>query len=417
MYVEIICMQEKIITLENGLRITYKYVPYTRNVHCGYVIDVGGRDDEAITGMAHFMEHILFKGTEHRKTFHILNAIEAVGGDLNAYTTKEKTCVYLSIHADYFERAVDVLTDIVFFSVFPEKEIVKERQVITEEIDMYRDAPDEAIFEDFDLQIFPEHALGAPILGTKSTVADIEKQAIIQFHQKFYKSDKVVFSIVGNVSEKEVMKMANKYLLKIPASHADYQRNEPNLSPQKTQIVKINTHQAHEVIGGKAMGIHSPDYAAFILLQNILGGPAMNTRLNMNIREKYGLAYSISSFYSPFIDTGIWGIYYACEAKNVEKVRKKVQKELEDMQNKTLGKVQFNQAQQQLIGQMLLGNENLPNQMLGMGKELLDYGKILKLDDFIAQILALKATDIQGIAKKYFEEEVICNILYMPEEE
>lgn len=410
-------MQEKIITLSNGLRITYKYVPYTRNVHCGYVVDVGGRDDADCTGMAHFMEHIVFKGTKNRKTFHILNAIEAVGGDLNAYTTKEKTCVHVSINADFFEKAVDVLTDIVFHSIFPEKEIAKEKQVIMEEIDMYRDAPDEAIFEDYDLQIFPEHDLGKPILGTKETLQIIDKEKITTFHQRYYRTDKIVLSIVGNVTEKQVLKVAEKYLSSIVGAQSDIKRSLPTLAPIKEINAKISGHQAHEILGGRAMGIHSEHYTGFVLLQNILGGPAMNTRLNLNIREKHGLAYNISSFYSPFIDTGIWGIYYACEPNSVEKVRKKILKELADLKDKTMGTVQFKQAQQQLIGQLILGNENLPNQMLGMGKELLDYGKILQLDDFVTQIEKLQATDIQELAKFYFAEKELNRICYLPEED
>ncbi|MFN0200854.1 MAG: M16 family metallopeptidase [Bacteroidia bacterium] len=410
-------IKEKIITLPNGLRVTYKYVPHTRLVHCGYVIDVGGRDDrEMETGMSHFIEHLIFKGTQKRKTFHILNYLESVGGDVNAYTSKEKTCVYASLASEYFERAVDVLTDIVFCSTFPEKEMAKERQVIMEEIEMYRDAPDEAIFEDFDLLIFPNHALGLPILGSKESLQHISQQHILDFTKNSYTSDRIVFSIVGNVSEKEVMKWVDKYLAPLEIGKGKATRLAPAPYTANQQIVEIATHQAHEVIGGVACSIYADEYAAFLLLNNILGGPAMNTRLSLNIREKYGWVYNINSFYSPFLDSGIWGIYYACDAGNLEKVRKKVYKELDELRSKKMGTVQFMQAQRQLSGQLLLGNEHLGSQMLGMAKEVLDFDKLIPLEEYLAEIQAITAEQLWEVANVYFEESKLSRLTYLPAE-
>jgi len=410
-------MQETIITLSNGLRIAHKYIPHTRLVHCGYIIDVGGRDDgEGKAGMSHFIEHLIFKGTQKRKTFHILNYIESVGGDLNAYTTKEKTCVYASLTKDYFERGIDVLTDIVFNSIFPDKEIGKERQVIMEEIDMYRDAPDEAIFEDFDLLLFPNDSLGLPILGTKDTLSSIEKADIQAFIAENYTTDRIVFSVVGNVTEKEVRKMADKYMSHIPIKQGKATRKAPeNFSPSH-KIVQINTHQAHEVMGGRACDMQSDEYCTLLLLNNILGGPAMNTRLNLNIREKYGWAYNISSFYSPFVDSGIWGIYYGCEGKNLEKVRAKVMKELAELRNKKMGVLQFSQAQKQLKGQLWLGNESAVSQMLGMGKEILDHEELIDFDRYLADIDKVTAEELQEVANKYFEEKELQILTYQPNE-
>lgn len=411
-------MSEKIIELPNGLRIAYKYAPHTRSVHCGYIIDVGGRDDfEDAAGMSHFIEHLVFKGTTRRKTFHILNYIESVGGDVNAYTTKEKTCVYASLSSEHVERAIDVLTDIVFFSIFPEKEIVKEKQVILEEIDMYRDAPDEAIFEDFDALVFPNHSLGIPILGTKESLPLIDREKIAAFRNTFYTKERIVFSIAGNITEKELMKWANKYMKDLPLLSGNPPRIKPLEWTAKNETVEISTHQAHEVIGGRAIDMRHEDYAAFSMLVNWLGGSAMNSRLNLNIREKYGWAYNISAFYAPFLDTGLWGIYYACDVSNLKKIRNKVIKELSESSKKVMGSLQFSHIQKQLIGQLVLGNENLVNQMLGMGKELLDFGKLIAFEDYIKRIEKVNPIYFQGVAERHFTEKNTGIITYLPKEE
>lgn len=411
-------MSEKIIELANGLRIAYKYAPHTRSVHCGYIIDVGGRDDfEDAAGISHFIEHLVFKGTSRRKTFHILNYIESVGGEINAYTTKEKTCVYASLNAEHVERAIDLLTDIVFFSIFPEKEIVKEKQVILEEIDMYRDAPDEAIFEDFDNLVFPNHSLGIPILGTKESLPFIDKAKIEAFKNTFYTQERIVFSIAGNITEKELMKWADKYLKHLPLLSGNPPRIKPNTWEIKHENVEISTHQAHEVLGGRAIDLHDNAYAAFSMLINWLGGPAMNSRLNLSVREKHGWAYSISSFYAPFVDTGLWGIYYACDVSNLKKIRNKVYKELAECTQKTIGNLQFLHIQKQLIGQLILGNENLVNQMLGMGKELLDFGKLIDFEDYIQKIEIVTPTEFQGVAENHFHEKNIGILTYLPNKE
>lgn len=409
---------EKLITLSNGLRIAYKYVPYTRIVHCGYIIDNGGRDDrEGEAGMAHFIEHLIFKGTQKRKTFHILNYLESVGGDMNAYTTKEKTCVYASLGAEHFERAVDVLTDILFFSTLPEKEIQKERQVIMEEIDMYRDAPDEAIFEDYDLLLFPHHAMGLPILGTKETLSKIQKSHISRHMQQNFTADSIVLSIVGNVTEKEVMKMADKYLSHLQLSQGTTQRVKPHPIQVAHQKVLIPTHQAHEIIGGEAISLKDDTYATFVLLNNILGGPAMNTRLSLNIREKHGLTYNISSFYAPFTDCGIWGIYYACEHSSLKRVRKMVLKELNDLREVKMGNLQLSQAKKQLAGQLMLGNENLSGQMLGMGKEVIDFGEIVNFEKYLADIERITAENVQDCAHQFFQIDTLSTLTYEPQED
>jgi predicted Zn-dependent peptidase len=408
-----LAMDTKLIELENGLRVVYKYIPYTRTVHCGYVINSGSRDDiQGRMGMAHFIEHMIFKGTSKRKTFHILNYLESVGGDLNAYTTKEKTCLYASMVAEYFERATELLTDITFNSTFPEKEITKEKQVISEEIDMYRNAPDEAIFEDFDEIIFPNHSLGAPILGTKASIKQFTKADVRDRINRSFIQGEVVFSIVGNVSEKTVRRVIKKYLEPVSIPGGKIIRYQPSGDQVRHLEVPISTDQAHEIMGGRAYALRKELYLPFLVLNNMLGGPAMNSRLNLNIREKHGLSYSISSFYSPYLDSGMWGIYYACETKNLHRIRRLVKKELQYLGQNSLGALKLSQAKKQLIGQLTLGYENLLNQMLGQAKDLLDYGKVSTFGDYIKGIESITSMQLQDAAREIFQENPISVITY-----
>lgn len=403
-----------LIELANGLRVVYKYVPYTRIVHCGYVINAGSRDDlDGEAGMAHFIEHMAFKGTAKRKTFHVLNYLDSVGGDVNAYTTKEKTCFYASLMSEYFERAVELLTDITFYSTFPEKEIAKEKQVISEEIDMYRDSPDEAIIEDFDQMIFPDHGLGYPILGTKDSITDFDQGKLIAHIRRTFAEGRVVFGIVGNVTEKEVKRVIDKYLAPLEMPSGVQRRLHPLLPQLNEKKVEISTEQAHETLGGRAYALRRELHAPFTLINNLLGGPAMNARLNLNIRERYGLTYTISSFYSPFLDTGIWGVYYACDPANVERIRRLVMKELRVLWEKPLGPVALSQAKRQLVGQLTLGNEYLLNQMLGMSKDVLDFGQIISFASYLEEIEAINVKQVQQTAEEIFRDSPLSLITYM----
>ncbi|MEO0471276.1 MAG: pitrilysin family protein, partial [Bacteroidota bacterium] len=406
-------MEAKVFELKNGLRVVYRHIPYTRAVHCGYVINSGSRDDrEGQQGMAHFIEHMIFKGTSKRKTFHILNYLESVGGDVNAYTTKEKTCLYASLAANYFERAVELLTDITFHSTFPEKELDKEKRVISEEIDMYRNTPDEAIFEDFDQMIFPEHSLGDPILGTKDSIRTFTKDHISKHLRSAFTRENVVFGIVGNVKEKEVEKVIAKYIAPIELPGGNPVRYQPNLRQEQDLTVANTTEQIHEIIGGRAFPMQRDLYVPFLLLNNLLGGPAMNSRLNLNIREKHGLSYSISSFYTPYLDSGIWGIYFACDPDNLNRIRRLVNKEMKSLVEKPLGVVRLNQAKKQLQGQLVLGAESLLAQMLGMSQDLLDFGRLTTFAENLNQIETVSAAQIQDAAKMIFQELPLSRITY-----
>ncbi|WNJ16003.1 pitrilysin family protein [Pontibacter sp. G13] len=407
-------MDTKIHELPNGIRVVHKYIPYTRAVHCGFIINTGSRDDlDDQMGMAHFIEHMVFKGTAKRKTYHILNYLESVGGDLNAYTTKDKICLYASMVSDYFGRATELLTDITFHSTFPSQEIVKEKQVISEEIDMYRDMHDEAIFEDFDDMIYPEHSLGKPILGTKSSISTFTQDHLRAHLKRTFLQGNVVYGIVGNVQEREVKAVIDKYLAPLELPTGETIRMVPNLTQGEDRKVEISTGQCHEIIGGRAYAMRKGHYVPFLLMDNLLGGPAMNSRLNLNIREKHGLTYSISSFYRPYQDSGMWGIYFACERKNLGKIRKLVEKELKSLADKKLGILQLSQAKKQLIGQITLGYENLLNQMLGDSKDLLDWDEISPFSDYVEAVESVTAAQIQDAAQEIFRHQQVSRITYL----
>lgn len=407
-------MEPQLIELQNGLRVVFQHIPYTRTVHCGYVINVGSRDDRpGEIGMAHFIEHMLFKGTAKRKTFHILNYLESVGGDVNAYTTKEKTCFYASMMSEYFERATELLTDITFHSVFPEREIVKEKQVISEEIDLYRNTPDEAIFEDFDEMIFPGHGLGHPILGTKASISTFTQQQMRVHSQRSFVQEQVVYSVVGNITEKELRRVIDKHLAPIRLPTGQPQRHAPGAARVRELKTGIEQDQAHEIIGGRAYPMREDRYVPFMVLNNLLGGPAMNCRLNLNIREKYGLTYTISSFYSPFLDSGMWGIYFACEKDNLPRIRRLIDKELDTMRQKPLGVVRLSQTKKQLMGQLVLGYENLLNQMLGIAKDVLNHGYVVPFQDMLQEIEAVTAAQIQDVAQELFDRDARSRITYL----
>lgn len=403
----------RLIELPNGIRVVHQYAPHTRAVHCGYIIDTGSRDDRKDqAGMAHFVEHMTFKGTAKRKMFHVLNYLDSVGGDVNAYTTREKTCLYASLMQEYFERAAELLTDITFSSAFPEKEIEKEKLVIADEIDMYRDSPDEAIIDDFDQMIFPDHGLGAQILGTKESIRSFDQASMRGYIQRHYTARRVVFSVAGNVTPERMERVIRRHLLPLSLPEGSLDRHAPEKPSFRERSVGTHTEQNHEVIGGRAYALRQGHYAAFSLLNNLLGGQAMNSRLNLNIRERYGLSYNIQSFYTPYIDAGIWGVYYSSDPANMERIRNLVYKELRKLWEQPLGPVALSQAKRQLIGQLTLSHEHLLNQMLGMAKDVLDFGQIIPFGQHIAEIEALTAPLLQEAAVEIFRDSPLSLITY-----
>lgn len=405
-------MEYNLHELDNGIRIIHKQIP-GKIAHCGFIINTGSRDEMlSESGIAHFIEHTIFKGTLKRKSHHILNRIDSVGGEINAYTTKEKTCVYASFVVDYFERATELLSDILINSTFPEKEIEKEKEVIIDEIHSYQDTPFEQIYDDFEEFVFANHSLGMNILGTEDSVNKINRDAILNFINKNYSTNQIVFSIIGDVSEKKIKQISKKYLETIPTKTNPLVRVDFNdYKPFQKSIEKDN-YQSHCILGNIAYGASDKKKPGFILLNNVLGGPAMNSRLNMTIREKYGYAYSVESSYTSYTNTGIFSIYLGTDQKYINKSIALTLKELKKLREIRFSSIQLHRAKVQLLGQIALSEENNTNIMLGIGKSLLNYGKVDSLEEVYEKINLITANDLLEISNEVFNEQQLSTLIY-----
>ncbi len=399
----------------NGIRVVHKQIRSTKIAHVGIMLDIGSRDEtEEEQGIAHFWEHMAFKGTQKRKAYHIINRLESLGGELNAYTTKEKICFYASLMDIHLDKAVELLTDITFNSVFPEKQIEVERGVILEEMSLYRDTPEDALQDEFDELLFPNHMLGKNILGSEQTVNSFHREDFQNFVSKHLNTHKIVISSVGNFTLKKVLKYLDKYVANIPSkNHTPKRTVFKGYSPIQKEIIKPIT-QSHCAIGSTAYEIGHPDRLTFFMLLNILGGPGMNSRLNLSLRENHGLVYGIDASYSPYTDTGAMGIYFATEKKNLKKSINLVWKEFERLRNKPLGTLQLNTAKQQLKGQLAMSEENYSGVMLVMAKSLLDLNKIRSIDEIFSNIDAITASQLQDIAQETLIKENMSILSYIP---
>lgn len=388
----------------------------TKIAHSGFIMDVGSRDElPEQQGLAHFWEHMAFKGTLKRKSFHILNRLESVGGELNAYTTKEKICFYSSVLDKHFEKSFELLTDITFNSVFPEKEIEKERGVILEEMSMYLDTPEEAIVDEFDAVVFDGHPLGNNILGTKESVSGFTKQDFLNFINRNLSNDSLLFCSVSNLPFEKVVKLAEKYLKDIPAVHKKRERVAFTDYKPKAITVEKPISQAHCVLGCPAYALSDDRRIPFFMLVNILGGPGMNSRLNLAVREKHGLVYTIDANYATYMDTGLLSIYFGTEKKQLKRTTSLVLKELKKLREKPLGSLQLHTAKEQLMGQLAMAEESNIGLMMMIGKSILDQGKVESLNEIFEQIKNIKAGDLVDIANDVLREEHLSFLNYVPD--
>ena len=401
--------------LPNGIRIVHQEVTHTRLVHCGFILDIGSRDEsKEQEGLAHFWEHMAFKGTKKRKAFHILNRLDSVGGELNAYTTKEKICFYSSVLQTHFSKSAELLCDITFNSIFPPKQIERERQVILEEMAMYRDSPDDSLQDEFDAAIFQNHALGRNILGTEETVSRFTQQDFFEFISSRLDTSKIVFSVVGNISFAKVLKQVEPFLKNIPAKNSEFVRAPFQNYAPINKVVHKEISQTHCAMGKPALSIFDPNRFKLFLLNNILGGPSMNSRLNLALREKYGYVYNVESVYQAYTDTGFIGIFYGTEEGTSKKARKIVLKEIQKIREKKLGTMQLHMAKEQAIGQMAMAEENYASLMLVFGKSLLDKGRIDPLDAIFNIIRNTTGEELQDIANQLFNEDEFSFLTYLP---
>ena len=399
-------------TLENGIRIIHLH-SISDVGHCGLMINAGSRDEENHEhGMAHFIEHTIFKGTKKRKAYHILSRMDDVGGEINAYTGKEETAIHTSFLKNDYERALELISDISFNSIFPGKEITREKEVIIEEINSYKDDPAELIFDDFEELIFKNQPLGKNILGNPKDLRRFTKKDIESFIAKNYHTNEMVLCSVGNIPFKKFKQLAEKYFGHIPANPRIKARTVIEEYKPELKIIKKKTHQTHCIIGNIAYNAHDDKKIAMILLDNLLGGPALNSRLSLLLREKHGYAYHVESNYSPYSDVGVFSIYFGTDKENFDKCIKLIKKEFQSLQNKKLGSVQLKKAKRQLFGQIAINSENNANLMLAMGKSFLLFNKVDDLKKIKEKIEAITVEDIQDIANEVLDCEKMSMLVY-----
>lgn len=393
-------------TLSNGIRILLKHSA-SAITHCCFVVNAGSRDEpEHKDGLAHFIEHLLFKETETRSTNQILNRLELVGADLNAYTTKEYTCIHASLLRQHLERTVDLFQDILFHSTFPQQELEKERGVILDEIASYLDQPEEAIQDDFEELLFSGHPLGKNILGTPETVGAMDKSDIKHFMEANYDTSEMIFAVFGDHDFKKLVKLAEKYFGVIPANHSKKIRLRPHDNKGEKLTIERPITQAHCIIGNRAYSAAHHNKTGLLLLNNLLGGMGMSNRLNLEIREKYGIAYTIESNYTPLTDTGIFSIYFGTDPEKAEKALRLVHKELKKLRDQKLGSLQIQQAKQKFIGQIALAEENRMGLIISMAKSLLDFDHVDTLDQIFEKINACSAEQLLEISNEVFDDSM-----------
>lgn len=451
-------MKYNTYTLDNGLRIIH--LPSdSKVVYCGYQINAGTRNEEpGEEGLAHFCEHVTFKGTERRKAWHILNCLESVGGDLNAYTNKEGTVYYSAILKEHIARAVDLLTDIVFHSVYPQAEIDKEVEVICDEIESYNDSPAELIYDEFENIIFKGSPLGHNILGTAEQVRSFKTKDALRFTRKLYRPDNAIFFAYGDIDFKKLVKLIRKALAdddsgkvaenaansvgklaeeKLPqiSQFTQISGDENSITTEKsvssvksvgpenypsvgkeiagqTIVMQKNTHQAHVMIGTRAYDVNDSRRMPLYLLNNMLGGPGMNAKLNLALREHNGLVYTVESTMVAYGDTGIWSIYFGCDEHDVKRCLRLVRKELDKFMQKPLSEAQLKAAKKQIKGQVGVACDNRENFALDFGKSFLHYGWEKNVDRLYEQVDEITAEQIQAVAQELFDKDRLTTLIF-----
>ena len=433
-------MKYNTYTLDNGLRIIH--LPSdSKVVYCGYQINAGTRNEEpGEEGLAHFCEHVTFKGTERRKAWHILNCLESVGGDLNAYTNKEGTVYYSAILKEHIARAVDLLTDIVFHSVYPQAEIDKEVEVICDEIESYNDSPAELIYDEFENIIFKGSPLGHNILGTAEQVRSFKTEDALRFTRKLYRPDNTIFFAYGDIDFKKLVKLLKTLNMehgtlnfmnsktsetptaemeagdanhKVQSSKFKVQSKEVQSKVEgQTIVMQKNTHQAHVMIGTRAYDVNDSRRMPLYLLNNMLGGPGMNAKLNLALREHNGLVYTVESTMAAYGDTGIWSIYFGCDEHDVKRCLRLVRKELDKFMQKPLSEAQLKAAKKQIKGQVGVACDNRENFALDFGKSFLHYGWEKNVDRLYEQVDEITAEQIQAVARELFDKDRLTTLIF-----
>ncbi|MBT3383625.1 MAG: insulinase family protein [Prolixibacteraceae bacterium] len=400
-------------TLANGIRVIHQQTDSPVG-HLGILINAGSRDEEEDEhGLAHFIEHSVFKGTKKRRAFHILSRIEGVGGELNAYTTKEETALYSTFLTEYYGRAAELLSDILFNSVYPEKELKREKEVIYEEINSYKDSPSELIFDEFDELVFDGHPIARNILGTRKNIGKFNRKSILKFIENNYHTNQMVISSVGNIEFSNLVKLIEKYFGNVPLKHRENGRQRfENYIPNKRIITK-DTFQTHCILGNVAYNSSHPLRIGLVLLNNLIGGQAMNSRLNLALRERRGMAYNIESGYTAYTDTGLFNVYFGTDKENYEKAVDLVLKEFKILRDKKLGAIQLSKAKKQLIGQIAISTESGEDLMLTIGKSYLLYNKVDAMRVVFNKIEAITSENLLEVANDILAENQMSRLVYL----
>ncbi|KXU57509.1 MAG: pitrilysin family protein [Prevotella bivia] len=402
-------------TLDNGLRIIH--LPSDADVvYCGYEINAGTADEtELEEGIAHFCEHVTFKGTKQRRSLDIINFLEDVGGDLNAFTTKSETVYYSAILNEHIEMAVDLLSDIVFHSTYPQAEINKEVEVICDEIESYNDSPSELIFDDFENIVFRHHPLGHNILGKAETVRSFTTADALRFTTKHYRPDNAVFYASGNINFDKLVELLQQYTPAMkPRKNAKSLMQTPHYEVIATTPIVVNkdTHQAHVVVGTHTYDVYDKRRMPLYLLNNILGGPGMSARLNLSLREKHGLVYTVESTMSTYERAGLWNIYFGCDPDDVETCLTLIRKELDKVMNTPLTQEELAKAKRQIKGQIGIAADNRESYALDFGKSFLHYGWLKDIQKLYQDIDKITAEEIQAVARELFPASNLTTLIY-----
>ncbi len=401
-------------TLPNGIRLIHCTIP-NRVAHAGIFINSGTRDERPREhGIAHFIEHTIFKGTRKRSVLQVLNRLENVGADLNAFTAKEETCIYASFLSEYYDRTLELFNDILFHSTYPEKELEKEKQVIIDEIRSYKDTPSEQIFDDFEDLLFTDHPLGKNILGTEKSLKKITRENIFRFINDTYRCNQILVVSIGNIPFQRLKKLVVKYFCE-NFEKGEIRERKPFLTytPLK-KIVKKKIFQVHCILGTEAYPYSDQRRIPLALLNNILGGPIMNSRLSLALRERNGLTYHNESNYTPYSDSGILSIYFATDTLHFEKALEIVYQELKRLRTERFTPVQLHTIKKQLIGQIAIGQESNLSVMLSVGKSYLVQGWYEPVENLIRKVESISSTDLMEIANEIFQESRLSQLTFKP---
>jgi predicted Zn-dependent peptidase len=402
----------QIHTLSNGIRLVHRSVN-SPVAHLGLFINIGSRDEQVDEhGLAHLIEHMLFKGTTRRKAYYILSRMEDVGGELNAYTTKEETCIHGTFFNQYYARAMELISDIAFDSAFPANELKKEREIILDEINSYKDSPSELIFDEFEELLYDGNPLARNILGSEEGLKTFTTDHIRQFIHRNYATDQMVVSSVGKIEFKKLVRLFEIYFA-VPSMQAVNNRVSVTYDYKPVyRKLERNTYQAHCIIGNLAYKIDDKRRLALYLLNNYLGGPGMNSRLNLALRERRGYAYSIDSMYTSYSDTGNITIYYGTDKSLIEKCKSIILKEFQQLREKSLTQVKLQKAKRQVLGHIAISSENNENYMLSMGKSLMVFNKVESLEEIGRNIEAITSKQLLEIANDVLDSEKLSYLIY-----